>query len=271
MDTDVPENNSFTNIEAQLPDCLKYKGLQRPPLFYDPDDILAKTPIGEELITLYLHQNYLELFALKSVSLSFDDSFQRLDNICENFMLADMINKSYSNSASDYNYKAKDTTGLLSIRSLLFHTYIPDESKQSTKTNNGKGLWMPLHKPYVFRMLELRKKKKETAYDMLLDNNDAQNVQLACYLIEMQNEFFTTILPYAAMKKRSRGQLQQLGAFNRGQFRTGQAVTLSNENDPSFFMDDQDGGEQVDVIKTAGKCSKNLYKYESDDGLNIRE
>ncbi len=271
MDTDSPENILYTSMEAQLPANLKSQGLQRPPLFYDPDDILAKTPIGEELITLYLHQNYLELFALKSANLSFDDTFQAIDSINENLMLADQINSSYSHSAGDYNYKAKEATGLLSIRSILFHTYIPDESKQSAKSTTGKGLWMPLHKPYTFKMLELRKKKKDTAYEMLLDNNDAQNVQLACYLIEMQSEFFTTILPYAAMKKRSRGQLQQLAAFSRGQFRGGQAVTLSNENDPSFFVDEQENGEQLGRAKSGGKCSKNLYKYESDDELNICE
>lgn len=54
----------------------KLKSQQRPPLFYDPDDVLAKTPIGEELITLYLHQNYIELYAIKSANRSFNGKIE---------------------------------------------------------------------------------------------------------------------------------------------------------------------------------------------------
>lgn len=183
-------------------------------------------------------------------------------------MSADMTNKKFNHNPE--SNKGKESTALLSIRSVLFHTYIPDEEKAVKKpTSTGRGMWMPLHKPYSYKVKELSGKKKANVYDMLLDNNDPLSIQLATYLVEMQSEFFTTILPFAAKKKsRTCRELATVdSALGRGQFKFTQGVTMSNENDPSFFMDDQ---EQLHGTRKQAKTgSKNFYDYEDDENLNI--
>lgn len=133
---------------------------------------------------------------------------------------------------------------------------------------------MPLHKPYIYKMQELSRKKKQTVNNMLLDNTEPQNLQLACYLIEMQDEFFTSILPYASMKKNR--QFKELA----GETRLGQAqfkqdagvrsMLAANENDPSFFMEDCENQSGAVKNRTAAATtSHNLYKYEEMDDLDI--
>lgn len=134
-----------------------------------------------------------------------------------------------------------------------------------------KGLWRPLHKPYSYKMLELQRKKRSNVHDMLLDNNDPQNIQLATYLIEMESEFFTTILPYATMKKNRK--FKELASVTNGLgscgFKQNQtSLLLSNENDPSFFMDEESSGDYQRMKRDVGK-STNAYDYEDTDSLDI--
>lgn len=131
---------------------------------------------------------------------------------------------------------------------------------------------MPLHKPYIYKMQELSRKKKQTVNNMLLDNTDPQNLQLACYLIEMQDEFFTSILPYASMKKNR--QFKELAGESRlgqAQFKQGAGVRsmlAANENDPSFFMEDCENQSGA-VRNKVATASNNLYQYEDIEDLDI--
>ena len=134
---------------------------------------------------------------------------------------------------------------------------------------------MPLHKPYIFKMQELSRKKRQNVYSLLMDNTEPQNLQLACYLIEMQDEFFTSILPYASMKKnRQFKELAGEGRLGQGQFKQGPARSMiaANENDPSFFMDDCDQNTAAASYArsaTNKPSSNSLYKYEDMEDLNI--
>ncbi len=138
------ENEHFFEAERKLPKRLM-KGAYREPLFYDPDDILAKTPINDELLTLYLHQNYIELYAMRSGNKSTDEVFAALDAINEDLMVSDMVNRTLNTmelSAGSWNGKQNQVTALLSIRSILYHTYVPDDQKSSSagKSKNCSAL-----------------------------------------------------------------------------------------------------------------------------------
>lgn len=142
MEPAIGVNDKYFETENKLHDFLKSKNLYRKPLFYDPDDILLKTPISEELITLYLHQNYLDLFALKSDDKTFDEKFEALEQINENFMISDQMNRvmnSVDRSASIAGDKCKEVTALLSIRSILFNTYSSGDKPQNTQKSSLPG------------------------------------------------------------------------------------------------------------------------------------
>ena len=160
-------------------------------------------------------------------------------------------------------------SALLSIRSILFHTYKTDLAVAGA----GKSsLWMPLHKPYNYKMLELKAKKKQAAHNLLEGSHvDSEaSLQLAIYLIEMENEFFTTILPYASMKKKQFKELLVGGGIGQNQFKKCAAsskLLSTNENDPSFFMDDENGVQQA--ADSTSKPARCIYAYESEQNLNI--
>ena len=123
-------------------------------------------------------------------------------------------------------------------------------------------------------MRDLQRKKKQGVHNLLLDNTEPQNIQLAIYLIEMESEFFTTIMPYASMKK-SRA-FKELASVNevlgRGNFKRGQnSLLASNENDPSFFMDDTEQSNGSKKISNLNHGDKNIHEYEDDNDLDIKE
>lgn len=129
------ENEKYFEAERNLSKRMMKQQAYREPLFYDPDDILAKTPINEELITLYLHQNYIELYAMRSGNKTFEERFDALNAINENFMAADMMNYTLNRadiSSGSHGSRHKEVTALLSIRSVLYHTYVSDDQKSSS-------------------------------------------------------------------------------------------------------------------------------------------
>jgi hypothetical protein len=140
MDISSEQENIKFSIEDKLPAHLKKK-YYRKPLLYDPDEILSKTPVSEDLITLYLHQNYLDLFALRTANNSLDEKLESLIEINENFMLTDRIESSLnkqdmSNHVSNLRYK--ELPALLSIRSILFHTYCSNDEKCVASNSSKK-------------------------------------------------------------------------------------------------------------------------------------
>lgn len=250
------------DVEDKLPKHLHSKYMRKP-LLYQPEDIFNKLPISEELTTLYLHQNYLELYGIKS-QLDTESQLEALSRISDNFILSDLINCKLGlmeQSSSVYNTKYKELPALISIRSVLFYSYFTSEEKSSSKS-----LWMPLNKPYNYKCNELKRQRKQLAQRILFKDN---NTQLASYLIEMQSEFFTTILPFANLKKMYR----ELNAkyTNVKQFKYRQVISgTTDENDPSLFMDDVVAEEDVRPQQVLASVDTNRKIYDYDDNVNIQ-
>ncbi len=268
------------NIETEnkLPKNLKNKYFRKP-LFYSPEEIISKLPISEEITTMYLHQNYLELYGIKSGSLDVDAQLNALSKITDNFICTDLMHNKLSiidQSSSVYNTKHKEMPVLLSVRSVLFYTYLKEEDKSTASTNNSnKSLWMPLHKPYTYKCNELKKQRFQAAQRCLFRDG---NTQLASYLIEMQSEFFTTILPYANLKNMYR---ELAAKYTKGKmFRlTKAAISSASENDPGFFMDDEEEQKENDLnskyqlpLNSNSLNQENSSKlYEYDENANIQQ
>lgn len=85
-------NDERFNWEKKLPKHLMKK-YERPPLASNPDEIYDKLPLSSDSIMSYLHQNYADIFNVKSSSADFDQKFDALNAISENFINSDIINK----------------------------------------------------------------------------------------------------------------------------------------------------------------------------------
>ena len=267
-------------LENRLPKHLK-KNYFRKPLFYSPEDIISKLPISEEVTTMYLHQNYLELYGIKSGSMDVDAQLNALSKITENFICSDLMNNKLNvidQSSSVYNTKHKEMPVLLSVRSVLFYTYLKEEDKSthSANSSNNKSLWMPLHKPYTYKCNELKKQRHQAAQRCLFRDG---NTQLASYLIEMQSEFFTTILPYANLK----GMYRELASkYTKGKmFKLNKtAISSASENDPGFFMDEEEeenkgndlnSGSRLPLNSNSTNKENSSKLYEYDENANIQQ
>lgn len=128
--------------EKRLP--LHLKTHQRPALGFNTDELAAKIPLSADYIVAYLFQNYLELFKVKSSSAnaSFDQTFEALESIAENFICADFVGR----RAGSYDLgcgaesKLKEIAGLVAIRSLLFNMWFGETDVESSgRTSKGTG------------------------------------------------------------------------------------------------------------------------------------
>lgn len=220
---------------------------------------------------MYLHQNYLELYAIKSNCVDTEHQLDTLIRFSDSFIQADMINSKLSlldQSTSVYNTKYKELPALISIRSVLFNFYLANEEKSNS--SNNKSLWMPLHKPYNYKCNQLKRQRKQLAQRLLFKDGNAHQ---ASYLIEMQNEFFTTILPFANVRNLYK-ELSSKYNSQVKQFKFRSAINNANENDPSNFMDDDLNDN--DTLQQQQQLQKPLYSidqnrfYEYDDNANIQ-
>jgi DNA polymerase III delta prime subunit len=269
-------NQLNIDIENKLSSGLKKKKLFRSPLLYSPEDILSKLPISEEITVLYLHQNYLELYGIKSAnSIDCETQLESLSKINDNFIASDIMNcklQLLDQSTSVYNTKHKEMPALLSIRSILFYSYFEKEDEKQKL--NSKSLWMPLHKPYNYKCNELKASRKNLTRKCLFREN---NTQLASYLIEMQSEFFTTILPFANLKNMYR-ELASKYTNSKQLFKQPKSILNSNnENDPDYFLEDENSDlyynnnnnkPTLNTIETTNNNNGKLYEY--DDNVIIQ-
>jgi hypothetical protein len=81
LETNLSREEIAKLIECEKRLPKKLKKFYRNPLSSCPEEILTKIPMSSDSITLYLHQNYLELFSLKSTGQPFDNTFDSLVSI----------------------------------------------------------------------------------------------------------------------------------------------------------------------------------------------
>jgi hypothetical protein len=200
---DAKEIKLLFEAEKKLPKHLKK--FYRDPLSTQPEEILSKIPMSNDSITLYLHQNYLELFSLKSQSKQFDETFDSMVSICDGFIHADQISSMSFNSesANGQNNRLKDISTLVAIRSILFNFNFDsdgfdgdEETKKTKRTSTNKNIWMPLYKPFIYKLIEMKNKRKKIAKHILIEESNQNTISN----IDLNKEFFTTRLPFMINK-----------------------------------------------------------------------
>jgi hypothetical protein len=283
-------NRPKFEIERQLPPYLRK--FERAPMSVSPEDIYNKINISPDLTLMYLYQNYLDMYNLKTMSSSMSDGekFDSLSSMMENFLHSDLINRRSNlvEMHSVQDTRIKELSSLISIRSVLFHFNFEDTPTNSSTSmkrksvsggGTGGGVWMPLYKPFNAKMNETRQKRKKLAKELILSNeyNDPCLIQ---YLTDTHKEFFIYYLPYFLMKaqltKRRLYDSQSLlftkyKAMN-SKFSAGQ----SGEND---FVDENEtelaqrgdiitGGLGDTVFEKPGEVKGN-YAYENNNDARI--
>ncbi|CAF0863650.1 unnamed protein product [Brachionus calyciflorus] len=277
-------DNNFE--EFKMPKHLvQYK---RPVLSADPEDIYDKLPLSSDLILSYLHQNYIDIFNIKSSSSNFDCQFEALDSINDSFIMSDIINKTSCLFESGTNTgtqeaRLKEISASISIRSVLFNFYFSTE-------NESKSLWMPLFKPFNSKLIEAKLKRKKMARDFLnlaIENNS----NMIKYLIEMNKEFFIELIPFVQLRstmRRPPGQqrdnlVQMMFKPEFTQLFSKCTKTRSNqqqttENDYENQQDEQDENVLLNENKpykkesnVSNSANKGNYEYEDASGLKIED
>ena len=209
-DIDATEREQRMEAERRLPAHLLAAGRERRALSVAPEDTLTKIPLSADAILLYLHQNFIELFAIKTAGVgaaTFERQFEALESILDGLCAADRISTAsfhYEQAASNgvEPGRLKELCALVAMRSVLFNFYL-DESNKPPSTTATKNVWMPLHKPFVYKMNETRQKRSRVARDIVLSSSDAQfSSSCGGYSLGMDKEFFTTILPYVMTRGR---------------------------------------------------------------------
>jgi hypothetical protein len=249
----------------------------------EPEDIYNKINISPDLTLMYLYQNYIDMYHLKSSASSKSDAekFDALSSMMDNFLQSDLINQRSNlvemNSVLDN--RIKELSSLISIRSVLFHFNFEEASSSSSgrggkSGGGGGGVWMPLYKPFNAKMNELKQKRKKLAKELIL-SNEYNDPYLINYLTDTHKEFFINYLPYFLMKAQltrqclydSQSLLFAKYKSANSKFSAGQ----SNEND--FAEDDETEtvgvNQRVDekkgpVGEGPASCKGN-YAYESND------
>ena len=181
--------------ERKLPVHLKH--LQTAPMTCEPEEIYSKIPISDENFTMYLHQNYIEIFQLKFFDQTFEKKFNSLEQISDAFILADQLNSRLnfsdaSNSVSET--KVKEISTVATMRSILFN-FSKDAETEGTIESKTKSAWMPLYKPFTHKVIEQNKKRIQQAEDLLGKGQSAVATN-SIYLSDINKEFFTTHLPF---------------------------------------------------------------------------
>lgn len=135
------ENRSRVEGEKSLPPHLAKRGLQRPALGFNTDELAAKIPLSADFIIAYLFQNYLELFKIKSMSASFEQSFDALESISENFMCADQLSRKAGvcDLGCGAESKMKEMSSLIAIRSILFNMWFGDRDNDNDFSKSSKS------------------------------------------------------------------------------------------------------------------------------------
>ena len=169
-DMDAAEREQRVEAERRLPAHLLAAGRERRALSVAPEDTLTKIPLSADAILLYLHQNFIELFAIKTAGVgaaTFERQFEALESILDGLCAADRISTAsfhYEQAASNgvEPGRLKELCALVAMRSVLFNFYL-DESNKPPSTTATKNVWMPLHKPFVYKMNETRQKRSRVA------------------------------------------------------------------------------------------------------------
>ena len=181
------------DTEKKLPNHLKK--YQTNPMTCEPEELYSKIPISEDNFTMYLHQNYIEIFQLKFFDQSFEKKFDSLEAISDAFILADLLNSRInfsdaSNSVSET--KLKEISTVATMRSVLFNF---NKQTEGTIESKPKSIWMPLYKPFTHKIIEQNKKRIQQAEE-LLGKGQSSAASNSIYLNDINKEFFTTHLPY---------------------------------------------------------------------------
>jgi hypothetical protein len=181
--------------EKKLPAHLKK--YRRTPMTCQPEEVYWKIPISNENFTMYLHQNYIEIFQLKFSDQTFEKKFSALESICEAFMHADSLNKiNFTDSSNSVNEtKLKEIATIETMRSVLFN-FSKEPLAQDATESKPKSMWMPLYKPFTHKITELRNKRIQQAEELLGKNQANSSTANSIYLNDINKEFFTTHLPY---------------------------------------------------------------------------
>ncbi|RMZ94310.1 cell cycle checkpoint RAD17-like, partial [Brachionus plicatilis] len=270
------KNVDSTFEEFEIPKHLAR--FKRPHLNTDPEDIYDKLSLNSDLILSYLHQNYIDIFNIKSSFADFETQFDALESINENFILSDIINntsvlfESGSNTGSQ-EARLKEISASLSIRSVLFNFYFNSE-------NDSKSMWMPLFKPFNSKLMEAKLKKKKMARDFV--NLAADKISLMNkYLIEMNKELFTEFIPFMQLRILSRRPSLPRDSltmmlfkpeFNQLFSKCAKAKTNSQQTTENDYENEDLKDDIVEEKKgCSGDTSKGNYEYEDASGLKIED
>ena len=200
---DIKDVKALFDAEKKLPKSLKK--YYRDPLNTQPEEILSKIPMSNDSITLYLHQNYIELFSLKSQGQEFDETFDSLTSISEGFIHADQISAMSFNHelANGQDNRLKEISTLVAIRSILFNFNFDsgdcdgdEKTKKTSRSSSSRNVWMPLYKPFIYKMIEMKNKRKKIAKQILIEESNQNLISN----IDLNKEFFTTRLPFMINK-----------------------------------------------------------------------
>lgn len=268
------DNRELFEIEKTLPDHLKC--YERVPMSVNPEDVYNKLNITPDLLILYLYQNYLELFNLKSKStMGTTDQHKQLDalsSMSDCFIHSDLISQKsvLVEPGSVQEARRKEISSLVSIRSVLFNFYF-DEAPSTSKSGTG-GVWMPLFKPFHYKVNDSKLERKKAAKSLILSNS-SQDLTLQRYLTHMNQDFFTNYMPFMSIKsqlsnKRSNQSDHQI-LFNKCK-PANSKLGLLKEND----CDNNDNKPIDTEVKSNEKESwtkSNGFIYESTEEYTIEE
>jgi len=280
------ENVEKFGAEKKLPAHLKK--FQTLPMTCEPEEIYNKIPISDETFTLYLHQNYIEIFNLKMSDQSFERKFTALGAISDAFILADLLNArsfNFSDGNSSVNEtKLKEIATIATMRSVLFN-FRKDLSNKETVDSKPKSIWMPLYKPFTQKINDQKNQRVQQAEDLLGKNQTTNGNVNSIYLNDINKEFFTTHLPFINLihsKKRTYLKNMRINE-NMILFSKYRAVNSKTavETDQSSFKENTTGSQQdnfeTERIEEGGNGKKrassqiltntNENKCYKDDGI----
>ena len=266
------ENVEKFNAEKKLPSHLrKYQTL---PMTCEPEEIYSKIPISDETFTMYLHQNYIEIFNLKMSDQSFETKFTALGEISDAFILADLLNarslnfSDGSNSVSET--KIKEIATIATMRSVLFN-FRKDLNSRDCIESKPKSIWMPLYKPFTHKINEQRMQRIQQAEDILGKNQTTNGNVNSIYLNDINKEFFTTHLPFINLiNSKRRGYLKDIRINdNMILFSKYKAVNSKTavETDQSSFKENTTGSQQDALDTDRGEEGGNVKKRASSQTL----
>lgn len=251
---------------------------KRPHLNTDPEEIYDKLSLSSDQILSYLHQNYIDIFNIKSSSADFDTQFDALIKINENFIYSDIINKTsvlFESGTNTGNQEArlKEISASLTIRSILFNFYFNSE-------NDSKSMWMPLFKPFNSKLMEAKLKKKKMARDFV-NLATEKSYLMSRYLIEMNKEIFTEFIPFmqlrclfrrSGMPKDALTMMLYKPEFTQLFSKCTKVKTNTQQTTENDYENEDLKEDVLDANDTNKKLIvKSTYEYEDTSGLKIED